>query len=1105
MSDPRTIDLAIVGAGPKGFGCLERLVIEMNRCVDPPRLRVSLHDPASHPGAGPVYDPTQPPYLLMNFAARHIDVWSRDGWDLGDGRADLVSWLAVHHPEWADGNAFVPRRLVGAYLQAAFGTLLEALPPQLTVDRVAGVVTDLQRSGSGWWVRHDDPALDRYVDEVMITVGHGTWKPGSTPRAPAGEPRCGYTTTISPPYPVATQLGPDRIPPSVTVAVRGFALSFIDATLALTVGRGGRFEGIDSGAVTPARYHASGAEVERILPFSRTGLPLLAKPGPELVARAGELPHVWERLCGRIQATTGAPLLAGLRDALAEAARAVLRRVRRTVPDAELQAIDALLRVDRRAPPTRRTARGSAATSPGIDPERDPRSGLQSLAAMRRSLEVATERRPPDAAWAVGESWRQGYPALVERVGRGGVTSSERWDLDVLAVRMERLAFGAPAENLHRMIVLVDAGLVDLGHLRAPRVIAHDAGSALVTGDRHTPIDVLVDAVIEPPGVTPGTPLWGRLLRRRQVRVASGTRGVEVTADATCVDGEGRRVPGLAAVGRATEGWVLGNDTLSRTLHAETRRWAHRILTDDHDVDSRLQCPPMTSSGVRVADGDWTALGAARIPPTVTAAEREVRRHCHGTPPVEARLEPWQVALCGQPERLQDLVHTYGSPVNVHSTGPFDRNVAQLQAVAAARQVPLEILFARKADKALAYIDRARELRIGVDTASEEELTQVLQHGVDPTRVVSTAAIKTEALLRVAIGAGITIVLDNDDELERVLHLAEAADSTVPVALRFGGFHLEDATLSTRFGFEVARGHALGAQLAGAVGRHAVRLEGVHFHLDGYDVAHRIAGVAQLLPLIDTLREQGHPIRHVDVGGGLPMSYVDDAAQWATFGTELRRALVGARPPITYANNGLGLFAHDRQVHGELALYPYHQGPTAPDWLAALLDARLDTGSVAEGLRARALTLRCEPGRSLLDGCGLTVARVEHRKLHADGSWSVGAAMNRTQCATAKADHAVDPLLVPTTDTSVARTGPIEGHLMGAYCTESDLLTWRRLRFPSGVVRGDLVVFPNTAGYLMHFVESRSHRFPLANNVVLDERGETFALDAIDGTTAISI
>lgn len=567
VSDPRTVDVAIVGVGPKGFGCLERLVIETNRCPDPPRLRVSLHDPASHPGAGPIYDPAQPSYLLVNFPARNIDIWSRDVEDLGratrrvsrsglgEDRPDLVSWLAVHHPAWADGEAIVPRRLVGAYLQAAFAVLLGALPPPLTVDRVVGIVTDVQRCGSGWWVRHRDPSRDRYVAEVMITVGHGTWSVSGASVDPAREPTGHRTTMIAPPYPVATRLGPHRIPASATVAVRGFALSFIDVTLALTVGRGGHFEGVDSGATAPARYHASGAEVQRVVPYSRTGLPLLAKPGPELVAQAGERSHVWDRLRERIRATTGSPLLPGLRDAFAEAVQAALPGVHGTVLD------------------------------PDPDPGDDRRPAGRSLAVMRRSVEVATGQRPPDAVWAIGEAWRQAYPALVRRVGHGGVSPTERPALEALIVRMERLAFGAPAGNLHRMVVLADAGLLDLGHLRSPRVITHGAGIALVTDGRRTPIDVLVDAVIEPPGIASDSPLWGRLLRRGQVRVAPGTRGVEVTADARCLDGGGRAVVGLSAVGRATEGWILGNDTLRRTLHDETRRWAHRIVTDGRATD----------------------------------------------------------------------------------------------------------------------------------------------------------------------------------------------------------------------------------------------------------------------------------------------------------------------------------------------------------------------------------------------------------------------------------------------------------------------------------------------------------------------------------------
>lgn len=83
------------------------------------------------------------------------------------------------------------------------------------------------------------------------------------------------------------------------------------------------------------------------------------------------------------------------------------------------------------------------------------------------------------------------------------------------------------------------------------------------------------------------------------------------------------------------------------------------------------------------------------------------------------------------------------------------------------------------------------------------------------------------------------------------------------------------------------------------------------------------------------------------------------------------------------------------------------------------------------------------------------------------------------------------------------RSGPeIEGYLVGAYCIERELLTWRRMRFADGVAVGDLIAFPNTAGYLMHILESSSHQIPLARNVVVSEA--TTALDDIDAGRAIA-
>ena len=61
---------------------------------------------------------------------------------------------------------------------------------------------------------------------------------------------------------------------------------------------------------------------------------------------------------------------------------------------------------------------------------------------------------------------------------------------------------------------------------------------------------------------------------------------------------------------------------------------------------------------------------------------------------------------------------------------------------AAARDVPLRLFFARKANKALALVDEAARLGHGVDVASERELRQVLDRGVSAEDVVVTAAIK---------------------------------------------------------------------------------------------------------------------------------------------------------------------------------------------------------------------------------------------------------------------------------------------------------------------------------------------------------------------------
>ncbi len=480
--------------------------------------------------------------------------------------------------------------------------------------------------------------------------------------------------------------------------------------------------------------------------------------------------------------------------------------------------------------------------------------------------------------------------------------------------------------------------------------------------------------------------------------------------------------------------------------------------------------------------------------------ERAVRARCEGVVALPARLEPWQLALCHEPARIDRWLTEHGSPINLLDASPMARNAAELQDAAAGFGIDLAIFFARKANKALGLVDEARRLGLGIDLAGERELAQVLERGVPGGALVMTAAVKPESLLRRCIASGTTIAVDNADELRRLVRVAAQMDRTAPVALRLAPV-LPGGRLPTRFGLdeEEALAIAAGRPPYAATG---LRIEGVHFHLDGYDAADRVTAIDQALVVIDALREHGHEPSFVDIGGGIPMSYIDSPAPWRRFWEEHRAALLGRRAALTFDGHGLGLLAHAGEVLGRPAVYPYHQSPTRGDWLAGILGARAACGSasIAEAIRARDLQLRCEPGRALLDGCGLTAARVAYRKRRRDGAWLIGVEMNRTQCRSTSEDFLVDPLLLAAgeaDDRGGPPTGEIEGYLVGAYCIERELLTWRRMRFCSGVGVGDIVVFPNTAGYLMHILESSSHQIPLARNLLLDAAGNA-AVDPID-------
>lgn len=483
-----------------------------------------------------------------------------------------------------------------------------------------------------------------------------------------------------------------------------------------------------------------------------------------------------------------------------------------------------------------------------------------------------------------------------------------------------------------------------------------------------------------------------------------------------------------------------------------------------------------------------------------------LRRGCHGEQPLSARIEPWQVRLLGDPHCLRALVERWGSPLNLIAPEPMARNAGALRDAASHEGIDLEIFFARKANKALGLVDRALELGLGVDVAGVTELEQVLARGARPERLIVTAAVKPRSLLRLCARHKITVAIDNADELAGYESMAAGAGLTdLPVAMRLAPRVAAASGAPTRFGMSAA-------EIARASLTH-LTIVGIHFHLDGYRVEDRVAASQEALELIGALRAAGHAPAFLDIGGGVPMSYLERRSEWDAFWAEHRRRLVDpAARTLTYQGHGLGLFAHDGTALGTPNVYPYFQSLVGARWLTVALTSDVTvagaTTSLARALTGSGIALRCEPGRALLDGCGMTVARVVFRKRGGDGSALIGLEMNRTQCRSTSDDFLVDPFLIRTrgevgsaTTSSNDGVGEFtDGFLVGAYCIERELLTWRRLRFPGGVSVGDLVAFPNTAGYLMHILESTSHQMPLARNLLIEARDDSIEaqLDPID-------
>jgi diaminopimelate decarboxylase len=458
----------------------------------------------------------------------------------------------------------------------------------------------------------------------------------------------------------------------------------------------------------------------------------------------------------------------------------------------------------------------------------------------------------------------------------------------------------------------------------------------------------------------------------------------------------------------------------------------------------------------------------------------------HKLPQLTPLDSPWMKNLINNFKLQSDLMDKYGSPLNVHHLPAFRKNIAEYRTILNNYNFKSKVFYARKANKCRSLASTAIESGIGVDTASYEELKQCLDLGINSSDLVLTAAIKNAKLLRLAICHEVLIVVDNKDEADLILKIAKEENTRALVGFRLSGFEHQGEKLKSRFGFDIDEISDFTLNFFDTDDvSDFINFNGFHFHLDGYDTHQRGTALHQTLDLIDSLKTKGFELNFIDIGGGILMNYLAQKKEWQSFQTELKKAVLEERKPITYNNNGLGFIERQGKIEGKLATYPYYNERSKKLSLEAILNVEnKHSESAWQRLEAMTIELRLEPGRSLLDQVGLTMAKVAHRKKDAEGTILIGLEMNMTQMTSSSADFLLDPFV--TYAGSENNKTAVEVYFTGAYCLERDIILKRKIALPKLPEVGDCVSFVNTAGYMMHFFETQAHLFELSQNVFLD-------------------
>lgn len=238
-----------------------------------------------------------------------------------------------------------------------------------------------------------------------------------------------------------------------------------------------------------------------------------------------------------------------------------------------------------------------------------------------------------------------------------------------------------------------------------------------------------------------------------------------------------------------------------------------------------------------------------------------------------------------------------GTPFYCYSSAALTGRYRDFAAACGPRTM---ICYSVKANSSLAVIRTLAKLGAGADVVSEGELRRALAAGVPAERIVFSGVGKTRGEMALALDAGIRqLNVESGQELELLAETAAARGRTARIAVRVNPdvdarTHAKITTgrAENKFGIDVA---SVPGVFARARELAAIEPVGVAVHIGSQLLElepFRLA-FGRVAALVRALRDEGHAIRRVDLGGGLGIPYGAEAAPSLEAYAALIREIVG--------------------------------------------------------------------------------------------------------------------------------------------------------------------------------------------------------------------